>query len=49
MIKIRDFWKKFWDVESYYYGVLKGIALYLAFTACKVFFVVGIYWWTDKL
>ena len=49
MIKVRNFWKEFWKNERDYYGDLKACALYLSFSCCEVLFVVGIYWWTDKL
>ena len=49
MIKVRNFWKEFWKNERDYYGDLKASALYLSFAGCEVLFVVGIYWWTDKL
>ena len=49
MVKIRNFWKEFWKDERGYYGDLKATVLYLTFTGCEVLFVVGVYWWADKI
>jgi hypothetical protein len=49
MIKIRDFWKQFWIDERDYYGDIKASAIYLTFSGFEVLFVVGAYWWMDKL
>ena len=49
MLKVHNFWKEFWKNERDYYGDIKAIVLYLTFAAWEVLFVVGIYWWMDKL
>lgn len=49
MNKNRDFWKDFRKNERDYYGDFMACALYLSFTGCEMLFVVGVYWWVDKL